>query len=181
MKQFPVIDPAATGENIRRLRLQRGLSVRDLQDFFGFEEPQAIYKWQWGKSLPSVDNLYALSTLLGVPMDAILVPVEAKLNIVKCEQQAVACCSAVFLCIRRGRYDNAPARSLAILSQPRRLRGKSQIAFRKGETESNAPEGASIMFWAGNVSQKVGWFVFTAGKYGNGAERLAMRLATGIK
>ena len=49
---FPVIDPAATGQNILRLRLERGLSVRDLQAYFGFEEPQAIYKWQrgWGMS-----------------------------------------------------------------------------------------------------------------------------------
>ena len=46
--QYPVIDPVATGENIVRLRQERGLSVRDLQAFFGFEEPQAIYKWQRG-------------------------------------------------------------------------------------------------------------------------------------
>lgn len=46
---FPVIDPVATGENILRLRQERGLSVRDLQAYFGFEEPQAIYKWQRGK------------------------------------------------------------------------------------------------------------------------------------
>lgn len=59
MKQFPVIDPIATGKNIVRLRVERGMSVRDLQAYFGFEEPQAIYKWQQGKSLPSVDNLYA--------------------------------------------------------------------------------------------------------------------------
>jgi len=72
-KPFPVIDPIATGENIVRLRKERGLSVRDLQTFFGFEEPQAIYKWQRGQSLPSVDNLYALSTLLDVSMDEILV------------------------------------------------------------------------------------------------------------
>ena len=58
-KQFPVIDPIATGKNIIRLRVERGMSVRDLQAYFGFEEPQAIYKWQQGKSLPSVDNLYA--------------------------------------------------------------------------------------------------------------------------
>ena len=50
-KAFPVIDPVATGANIVRLRIQRGLSVRDLQAYFGFEEPQAIYKWQKGKSL----------------------------------------------------------------------------------------------------------------------------------
>ena len=62
-KQFPVIDPIATGKNIIRLRVERGMSVRDLQAYFGFEEPQAIYKWQQGKSLPSVDNLYALGGL----------------------------------------------------------------------------------------------------------------------
>ena len=60
MKQFPVIDPIATGKNIIRLRVERGMSVRDLQAYFGFEEPQAIYKWQQGKSLPSVDNLYCI-------------------------------------------------------------------------------------------------------------------------
>ena len=56
MIQFPVIDPVATGANICRLRKDRGLTVRDLQHYFGFEEPQAIYKWQRGQSLPSVDH-----------------------------------------------------------------------------------------------------------------------------
>ena len=42
-KRFPVIDLAATGENILRLRQARGLTVRDVQAYFGFEEPQAIY------------------------------------------------------------------------------------------------------------------------------------------
>lgn len=69
-KQFPVIDPIATGKNIIRLRVERGMSVRDLQAYFGFEEPQAIYKWQQGKSLPSVDNLYALGALFEVPVKA---------------------------------------------------------------------------------------------------------------
>ena len=95
---FPVIDPVATGENIQRLRRDRGLTVRDLQMFFGFEEPQAIYKWQRGKSLPSVDNLYALSALLGVPMDDIIVSKTIQLNQYKAEQQATACCSA-FCCL----------------------------------------------------------------------------------
>ena len=81
MKMFPVIDPVATGENIVRLRKQRGLTVRDLQNWFGFEEPQAIYKWQWGKSLPTVDNLLALSTLLEVPIDAILVTQKAGIQV----------------------------------------------------------------------------------------------------
>lgn len=87
-KQFPVIDPIATGKNIIRLRVERGMSVRDLQAYFGFEEPQAIYKWQQGKSLPSVDNLYALGALFEVPMEDILVSRTSKLNLMICEQQA---------------------------------------------------------------------------------------------
>ena len=89
-KQFPVIDPIATGKNIIRLRVERGMSVRDLQAYFGFEEPQAIYKWQQGKSLPSVDNLYALGALFEVPMEDILVSRTSQLNLIICEQQAEA-------------------------------------------------------------------------------------------
>ena len=95
-KMFPVIDLVATGENITRLRKMRGLTVRDLQDWFGFEEPQAIYKWQKGKSLPSVDNLYALGALLDVPLEQILVPSKPKLNIVSNGQQEVSCCPNFF-------------------------------------------------------------------------------------
>ena len=71
--EFPVIDPVATGKNILSLRKEKGLTVRELQAFFGFEEPQAIYRWQYGTTLPSVDNLYALSSILEVPMERILV------------------------------------------------------------------------------------------------------------
>ena len=97
MKRFPVIDPIATGKNIIRLRVERGMSVRDLQAYFGFEEPQAIYKWQQGKSLPSVDNLYALGALFEEPMEDILVSRTSKLNLMICEQQAEACCSPLFM------------------------------------------------------------------------------------
>ena len=100
MKQFPVIDPIATGKNIIRLRVERGMSVRDLQAYFGFEEPQAIYKWQQGKSLPSVDNLYALGALFEVPMEDILVSRTSQLNLIICEQQAVACCYFLWLYFR---------------------------------------------------------------------------------
>lgn len=70
---FPVIDLFATGENILRLRKEAGLSVKDLQAYFGFSDPQAVYAWQRGTSLPSVDNLIALARILGVTIDDILV------------------------------------------------------------------------------------------------------------
>lgn len=91
-KAFPVIDPVATGDNIRRLREERGMSVKDLQRFFGFEEPRAVYKWQKGETLPSVDNLYALGILLGVPLEAILIPRKKHGPAYK-EQQENSCCS----------------------------------------------------------------------------------------
>lgn len=73
MMAFPTIDLVRTGRQIERLRKARGLSVRDLQTYFGFEHPQAIYKWQWGECLPSVDNLFALARILRVPMQDLLV------------------------------------------------------------------------------------------------------------
>lgn len=69
---FSHIDMAATGRNIVALRKERGLSVRDLQRVFGFSEPQAIYKWQRGQSLPSTDNLLVLHVLFRVPVEAIV-------------------------------------------------------------------------------------------------------------
>ena len=95
-KPFPVIDMVETGKNIMCLREERGMTVRDLQAYFGFEEPQAIYKWQRGKSLPTVDNLYALGALLNVPMEDILVPANAKSNIIMLEQQKSPAARIIF-------------------------------------------------------------------------------------
>jgi len=70
---FPVIDLTGTGRSIERCRKAAGLSVRDVQAYFGFEYPQAVYKWQHGECLPSVDNLLALARLLQVKMEDLLV------------------------------------------------------------------------------------------------------------
>ena len=73
MVNLPVIDMIGTGQNIARLRKQAGLSVRDLQDVFGFATPQAIYKWQQGVALPTIDNLVVLAAVLQVRLEDILV------------------------------------------------------------------------------------------------------------
>lgn len=69
----PLIDMKLTGKNIVSLRRKRGLSVRELQDMLGFARPQSIYKWQRGETLPTVDNLVALSCAFSVPIEEILV------------------------------------------------------------------------------------------------------------
>lgn len=73
MSAMPAIDMTATGRNIANLRKAAGLTVRDLQDIFGFATPQAIYKWQHGTAMPTIDNLVILAAVLAVPMDRIIV------------------------------------------------------------------------------------------------------------
>ena len=58
------IQPKKTGERIRKLLLEQGYTIREIQGAFGFENPQAIYKWLSGKSLPSIDNFIILSTTI---------------------------------------------------------------------------------------------------------------------
>ena len=73
MFMMPTIDMVATGKNIERLRKNAGISVRDLQDVFGFGTTQAIYKWQHGTAMPTIDNLVVLADVLQVRIDDILV------------------------------------------------------------------------------------------------------------
>lgn len=67
------VDIAATGQNINRLRIKAGLTVKDMQMIFGFTSPQAIYKWIHGYNLPTLDNLIVLSQILDTPMSEIVV------------------------------------------------------------------------------------------------------------
>lgn len=68
-----IINMEKTGENIVRLRMERGMTVRELQQIFGFATPQAIYKWQRGTVLPTVDNLAILAEVFEVHIDEILI------------------------------------------------------------------------------------------------------------
>lgn len=72
MKEFPILDTSATGARIRELRKKNKLTVEQVRDFLGLESTQAIYKWQRGESMPTIDNLYALSTLFETSVDGIL-------------------------------------------------------------------------------------------------------------
>lgn len=73
MNRIPVIDMTATGRNIVRLRKQAGMTVRDLQGIFGFASPQAIYKWQRGDCMPTLDNIVVLAAVFGVTVDDIII------------------------------------------------------------------------------------------------------------
>ena len=69
---FPEIDKDKTGERIRFLVELRGLSVKDVCRTLSLGCVQAVYKWLDGVNLPSLDNMYCLSILLQVPIDALV-------------------------------------------------------------------------------------------------------------
>ena len=73
MYKYPVIDLVETGKNITRLMKVNGIKVTDLQEIFGFEYPQAIYKWKRGECLPTVDNLIILASVFKTTIDKIIV------------------------------------------------------------------------------------------------------------
>ena len=67
------IQQKETGKQIKKLLMENGYTVKDVQNAMGFENPQAIYKWISGRSLPSLDNFVILSRLLHTSIEDILV------------------------------------------------------------------------------------------------------------
>lgn len=73
MFTMPTINMLETGKRITDLRMDAGMSVKDLQDIFGFTTPNAIYKWQHGTAMPTLDNLVILAAVFDVAIDDIIV------------------------------------------------------------------------------------------------------------
>ena len=48
---------------------ERGLSVKDVKEYLGLSCIQSVYHWLNGHSMPTIDNLYALSELFQMPVD----------------------------------------------------------------------------------------------------------------
>ena len=69
---IPVIDKKKTGIHLRRIMDDRGLSVKDVQQYLGLGSVQSVYHWLNGLSMPTIDNLYALSELFQISVDDML-------------------------------------------------------------------------------------------------------------
>ena len=70
---YPTIDMKATGRRIRQIMNQRKITVKDVQKYLNLSSVQSIYHWLNGQSVPTVDNLYALSEFFQIPVDAMIV------------------------------------------------------------------------------------------------------------
>ncbi len=115
------IDAIATGARIQELRKSRGLRVTDISDYMGFLDPQAVYKWLRGESLPTLRNMYQLSRLFDTTIDDIIRCAEAevsaeKITNIQKERGEVAeisprsfwiklNCGFIFICRETGRIE----------------------------------------------------------------------------
>lgn len=70
---YPNIDMVRTGQKLKELISAAGYDVKAIQSYLHLSCPQPIYRWFKGKTLPTVEHLYALSRLLEVHMEELLV------------------------------------------------------------------------------------------------------------
>jgi transcriptional regulator with XRE-family HTH domain len=73
MINMPMINMQKTGANIKMLMKLNNIKVIQIQDILGFNTPQAIYKWLRGESMPTIDNMVILATLLNTTIDNIII------------------------------------------------------------------------------------------------------------
>ena len=69
---FPTINLRETGINLRRIMDKRGIEPKDVQKYLNLASAQSVYNWCNGFNMPTIDNLYALSQLLQVPIDVLV-------------------------------------------------------------------------------------------------------------
>ncbi len=68
-----MIDINKTGEWLRYLCKRKNITVAEIQEKLQIASNQAVYAWFNGKTLPSLNNLYALSNLMGITVNDMVV------------------------------------------------------------------------------------------------------------
>lgn len=69
---IPVINKKETGLKLRKIMDEKGFSVKDIQQYLELGSVQSVYHWLNGISMPTIDNLYALSELFQIPIDEMI-------------------------------------------------------------------------------------------------------------
>ena len=71
--RYPIIDIVETGKRIKEICDLKGVGAKEIKSYMNFAAMQSVYDWFRGRNLPSLDNFYALSRLLEVPMVSLIV------------------------------------------------------------------------------------------------------------
>ena len=69
------VDVERTGAKIKDLRAEHNLTRQEVADYLNVSQ-QAVYLWECGGSMPSVDNISRLALLFGVTISDIVVSVK---------------------------------------------------------------------------------------------------------
>lgn len=75
------IDQQRIGQKLKIIIKLAGYDVKYIQEYLNLSCPQPVYRWFKGQILPSVEKLCALSNLLGVHMEELLVLQGQSMNI----------------------------------------------------------------------------------------------------
>ena len=65
------IDPYRFGENLRRMRLESGLTQKSLGECIGFSE-KSVSKWECGAALPDIETFFSIAEILKINAEVLL-------------------------------------------------------------------------------------------------------------
>lgn len=66
------INMTATGRRIHDLRVQKGMTIKEIQNACGVTST-SVCNWQNGRSMPRIDNLVILASLWDVRIDDLII------------------------------------------------------------------------------------------------------------
>ena len=96
MKYRPEYDPKIIGENLKRLREAKFLSVDEIREYLRLGSVQAVYKYEKGKSYPPADTMFALMELYEADISDITCKHEA--YVYSFEKENCECSSTILEC-----------------------------------------------------------------------------------
>ena len=71
-QRYCKVDPIKTGEQIRKYIYASHIEIKDLAKSMSVSR-QSVYKWIKGESLPSLDNMVLLCSILDVSLDSVII------------------------------------------------------------------------------------------------------------
>ena len=72
MITIKVVDILRTGLSLQAAREAAGLTRREVSERLGLSNQNAIYKWEKGLNLPTIDNLINLCDMYGVTVESVV-------------------------------------------------------------------------------------------------------------
>ena len=71
--EYPMVSLEKTGRRMKEKVKECGDTTKEIMEYMGFRHPKSIYAWYRGDSLPTLENMIALSVLLHVSVNELIV------------------------------------------------------------------------------------------------------------